>query len=541
MAAVTFLVWLLMSVTVTSQKTKEQLAKEDKEFDDELNITSKEKLLVKRLISRYQRMGKEGRPVVNTSDAVRVDFGLSLIQILDVDVKDQVLKTNVWYEYTWQDVLLRWDVEEYDNITDVRIPSSNIWLPDILLYNFADDRLQEQRNALVVVNHNGALLWMPQAILRSSCAFDTLYFPFDEQTCVLKFGSWTYNGFKLDIHFISGRQQFELTDYIENNEWTIIENSGHRNIKKYTCCPEPYPDLKFKLVLRRRVAFYTFILIMPCALLSLLTMVIFWVPPESPAKLTLGMNIFLAFFVLLLLLAESTPKAASTIPLIGAYFCMNMIMITLSEILACVVANMHFRGVRINRVPKCLRVFMINFMARILCITDQFLEKENAPVVAGPPKKRWNAGRVGGDTNRPQYPYTDISFAQVRLLDNGAEKRQQEQDMCGGGGGNGLDGRGGPGFAFPPIGDEYLSHSQSNLQVLEEVKAIRDMLEKVREKKAKAAEKDKIYHEWRVVGLVTDRVIFSFYVVTNFVGLMIIFIWQIKREPPQLKGFGDES
>ena len=32
-----------------------------------------------------------------------------------------------------------------------------------------------------------------------------------------------------------------------------------------------------------------------------------------------GMNIFVAFFVLLLLLAESTPPAASSIPLIGAY------------------------------------------------------------------------------------------------------------------------------------------------------------------------------------------------------------------------------
>ena len=30
-----------------------------------------------------------------------------------------------------------------------------------------------------------------------------------------------------------------------------------------------------------------------------------------------GMNIFVAFFVLLLLLAESTPPAASSIPLIG--------------------------------------------------------------------------------------------------------------------------------------------------------------------------------------------------------------------------------
>lgn len=31
------------------------------------------------------------------------------------------------------------------------------------------------------------------------------------------------------------------------------------------------------------------------------------------------MNVFVAFFVLLLLLAESTPKAAESVPLIGIY------------------------------------------------------------------------------------------------------------------------------------------------------------------------------------------------------------------------------
>ena len=69
------------------------------EFDSMLNITSKEKLLVKRLLKRYEKQGKEGRPVVNTSDPVKVYFSLSLIQILDVDIKDQVLKTNIWYHY----------------------------------------------------------------------------------------------------------------------------------------------------------------------------------------------------------------------------------------------------------------------------------------------------------------------------------------------------------------------------------------------------------------------------------------------------------
>ena len=152
----------------------------------------------------------------------------------------------------------------------------------------ADDRLREQRDALVVVNNKGKTLWMPQAILRSSCSFDTKYFPFDVQKCHLKFGSWTYNGNKLNIDFVS-QQSFDLSNFVVSNEWDIMENYATRHVKYYTCCPnEPYPDLTFYLTLHRKVAFYTFILVLPCALLSLLTLVIFWVPPESPAKLQLG-------------------------------------------------------------------------------------------------------------------------------------------------------------------------------------------------------------------------------------------------------------
>ena len=28
---------------------------------------------------------------------------------------------------------------------------------------------------------------------------DVEYFPFDEQTCVMKFGSWTYDGFQVAV------------------------------------------------------------------------------------------------------------------------------------------------------------------------------------------------------------------------------------------------------------------------------------------------------------------------------------------------------
>ena len=47
------------------------------------------------------------------------------------------------------------------------------------------------------VHHNGLVMWQPPAIYKSSCLIDVEFFPYDIQTCFLKMGSWTYDGFQV--------------------------------------------------------------------------------------------------------------------------------------------------------------------------------------------------------------------------------------------------------------------------------------------------------------------------------------------------------
>ena len=49
----------------------------------------------------------------------------------------------------------------------------------------------------VVVTSSGLCKYIPPGMFKSTCKIDITWFPFDDQSCEMKFGSWTYNGFKV--------------------------------------------------------------------------------------------------------------------------------------------------------------------------------------------------------------------------------------------------------------------------------------------------------------------------------------------------------
>ena len=137
----------------------------------------------------------------------------------------------------------------------------------------------------------GKVEWKPPAIYHSSCEMDVEYFPFDEQTCVMKFGSWTYDGYQVDLRHIdeeNDRAEVEigvdLTEFYMSVEWDIWEVPAVRNVKYYTCCDEPYLDITFNVTMRRKTLFYTVNLIIPCMGISFLTILVFYLPSDSGEK-----------------------------------------------------------------------------------------------------------------------------------------------------------------------------------------------------------------------------------------------------------------
>lgn len=70
------------------------------------------------------------------------------------------------------------------------------------IVNSADEKFDGTYQTNVVVRHNGTCLYVPPGIFKSTCKIDITWFPFDDQNCHMKFGSWTYNGFQVIILLI---------------------------------------------------------------------------------------------------------------------------------------------------------------------------------------------------------------------------------------------------------------------------------------------------------------------------------------------------
>ncbi|XP_068281505.1 neuronal acetylcholine receptor subunit alpha-10 isoform X3 [Nyctibius grandis] len=142
-----------------------------------------------------------------------------------------------------------------------------------------------------------------------------------------------------------------------------------RNVITYGCCSEPYPDVTYTLLLRRRASFYIFNLLLPCVMISFLAPLGFYLPADSGEKVSLGVTVLLALTVFQLLVAESMPPSES-VPLIGKYYIATMTMITASTALTIFIMNVHHCGPGARPVPPWARRLILHHMARLCCVYE---------------------------------------------------------------------------------------------------------------------------------------------------------------------------
>ncbi|XP_043671753.1 neuronal acetylcholine receptor subunit alpha-7-like isoform X1 [Vespula pensylvanica] len=376
---------------------------------------SHEKRLLNNLLDAYNVLE---RPVGNESDPLVLSFGLTLMQIIDVDEKNQLLITNLWLKLEWNDVNMRWNISDYGGVKDLRIPPHRLWKPDVLMYNSADEGFDGTYPTNVVVKNNGTCLYVPPGIFKSTCKIDITWFPFDDQRCEMKFGSWTYDGFQLDLQ-LQDEAGGDISSFITNGEWDLLGVPGKRNEIYYNCCPEPYIDITFVVIIRRRTLYYFFNLIVPCVLIASMAVLGFTLPPDSGEKLSLGVTILLSLTVFLNMVAETMPATSDAVPLLGTYFNCIMFMVASSVVSTILILNYHHRNADTHEMSEWVRILFLYWLPCLLRMSRPTDKEEKETQKSQKPSPVTGTSKSYGDLELHQRSSKSL-LANVLDLDDNA-------------------------------------------------------------------------------------------------------------------------
>ncbi|XP_072014930.1 acetylcholine receptor subunit beta-like [Amphiura filiformis] len=106
-------------------------------------------------------------------------------------------------------------------------------------------------------------------------------------------------------------------------------------------------------------------MVLPCLLLSILSLLVFYLPPDCGEKLTLSITNLLALVVFQQIIAENMPPSSDDSPLIGTCFICMIAMVCISVISTGVV--MHVSGIS-QPMPNWIRRLFLEMLPRFLCL-----------------------------------------------------------------------------------------------------------------------------------------------------------------------------
>merc|ERR1712179_140563 len=158
-------------------------------------------------------------------NAINVGVGISIID-MDYDPSG-ILTTSTWFKALWQDYRLKWDPDHY-----AHSPTNAI------LYN------------------TGKVLWIPPIPMKVYCdnGFHVAQDPNNNYAieCSIKIGSWTYDGYHLNLTTYAGEEYMELSDMTRNSRYVVTSQKGDAlETKYYDCCTEPYVSMNYRFTIQK--------------------------------------------------------------------------------------------------------------------------------------------------------------------------------------------------------------------------------------------------------------------------------------------------
>ena len=179
-------------------------------------------------------------PVKNLDHPIYLKFGIKLKSIDYFDQVNENIYLNIELVQSWKDEYLNWNKNEFPN-DYIDLDSEKIWKPDLELYNAGKKPELFNEISNVKIYYDGNIEWTRTLVYTFSCPLQLQNFPFDEQVCVMTFGSWKFDNSYLNIELYNESDKFQaftvLNDF-SHNEWELNGIDFDSQNVEYLCCKD---------------------------------------------------------------------------------------------------------------------------------------------------------------------------------------------------------------------------------------------------------------------------------------------------------------
>ncbi|XP_056011255.1 acetylcholine receptor subunit alpha-like [Ostrea edulis] len=254
------------------------------------------------LASGYDR---RVRPGIDRTAPLRIDIKFYLTSLKEFSEGLSKIGIVGSLSLEWIDSRLRWDPSNYGwNLYETSLFISDIWTPFLVMMNPFDKVRKTLLDGMSCkVYDYGKVNCLPPDLYEATCDADVTYYPFDSQTCTLKF--YVPAHYPSDIILRPNSSTFDMLLYEENGLWSITSTRLYYHVSVYN-----FEELRLEINMKRRTAYYIAGLILPICFMNFLQILVFVLPVESGERMGFSITVLLAVAVFLTIIQDKLPEAS---------------------------------------------------------------------------------------------------------------------------------------------------------------------------------------------------------------------------------------
>ena len=253
---------------------------------------------------------KNFRPLYNQSETLRVYLSFDLVSIIEIDeVQERITVTGIVYTF-WNDSFMTWDPANYGGLETLTLKRETIWTPEIIHVNAAKEvtRLTQDWHDLRVTS-TGLVSYIFGEVFTSVCSFNIRYFPMDRQTCNIQLYSLGF--INTELLYVLSSTKIQTNYLTDNGAWDLVDSNAVLIKDQNT------PS--FQMVLNRKPGFVVLNIVCPIIFMSMLNILIFFIPTDSGERISYSITVLLAIAVLLTVVSDTLPKTSNPMSLYSYY------------------------------------------------------------------------------------------------------------------------------------------------------------------------------------------------------------------------------